>query len=368
MKVLLVDKNLVDPLHRTKWRILAARPGVDLVAVAPRRWVENYRMLACRPQPEDGFPLETLPVVWPGRENRAFYPTGLAGAFRRHRPQVVVAMEEPFGCFALQATLAGRARRVLYSWDNVSDGRRYPYRPSWFYRAVERNVGRRADHIWCANRDARDRYERDYPGKARLLHFGVDLSRFPARAAEPPADRFVVGYVGRLLPMKGLDTLIDAMELLPERMALTLCGNGPQRDTLAAHAARRGLASRVRFLDAVPSERVAEEMGRFHALVLPSRTTPGWKEQFGRVIVEAMSIGVPVIGSASGAIPEVIGEAGLRFGEGNAEELAARIRRLADHPEERSALAARGRARAVEFGAERFAENAARLLEELRGT
>jgi glycosyltransferase involved in cell wall biosynthesis len=370
MKVLLLDKNLVDPLHRAKWRHLAARAGIDLAAVAPERWVENYRVIPCRPEPGDGFPITTLPVAWPGRENRGFFRRGLAALVRRHRPDVIVAMEEPFGLFAAQATLAARglaARRVFYTWDNVTGGRSYPFRPSFFYRAVEGAVGRRADRIWCANREAHDRFARDYPGKARLLYFGLDLSGFPGRAAEPRGERFAVGYVGRLLPAKGIDILIEALARLPETAALTLVGRGPERGALAALAARRGVAARVDFRDAVPSERVAEELGRFHALVLPSRTTRGWKEQFGRVIVEAMSVGVPVIGSSSGAIPEVIGDAGLVFPEGDAGELAARLRRLAGDPGERAALAARGHARAQEFGAERFAANAARLLEELVG-
>jgi glycosyltransferase involved in cell wall biosynthesis len=366
MRVLLIDKNLVDPLHRAKWRRLAARPDVDLHAVAPERWVENYRTLTCRPDPGDGFPLRTLPVVWPGRENRGFFPRGLRTLVRRLGPDVVVAMEEPFSLFALQTTLAaGRARRVFYSWDNVTGGRAYPFRPSSFYRGVERHVARRADRIWCANDEARHRFERDYPGKARLLRFGLDLARFPARTAEPPDDPFVVGYAGRLLPAKGIDDLLAALPRLPERVTITLLGSGPERSALGALAARLGVANRVRFVDAVPSERVAQELGRFHALVLPSRTTPRWKEQFGRVIVEAMSVGVPVVGSDSGAIPEVIGEAGLLFPEGEASALAERLGRLAGDPELRRALAVRGQVRAEEFGAERFAADAARLLKEL---
>jgi glycosyltransferase involved in cell wall biosynthesis len=81
-------------------------------------------------------------------------------------------------------------------------------------------------------------------------------------------------------------------------------------------------------------------------LVLPSLTTPRWAEQFGRVLVEAMARGVPVVGSSSGAIPEVIGQAGLIFPEGDARALSEAIRQVRDTPTLRAELAARGLARA----------------------
>jgi glycosyltransferase involved in cell wall biosynthesis len=80
-------------------------------------------------------------------------------------------------------------------------------------------------------------------------------------------------------------------------------------------------------------------------LVLPSLTTPTWKEQFGHVLVEAMACGVPVIGSDSGAIPEVIGDAGLIVPEGNVDALADAIQSLISAPALRVDLAARGRSR-----------------------
>ena len=83
------------------------------------------------------------------------------------------------------------------------------------------------------------------------------------------------------------------------------------------------------------------------ALALPSHTTPRWKEQFGRVLTEAMSCGLPVIGSSSGEIPNVVGDAGLIFREGDVPALAAAIARLADSPALCADLGRRGRARVL---------------------
>ncbi len=89
-------------------------------------------------------------------------------------------------------------------------------------------------------------------------------------------------------------------------------------------------------------------LGELDVLVLPSLTRPNWKEQFGRVLIEAMACGVPVIGSSSGEIPYVIGDAGLIAAEGNVAALRASLQRLAGDRALRTELAARGRRRVLE--------------------
>ena len=84
-------------------------------------------------------------------------------------------------------------------------------------------------------------------------------------------------------------------------------------------------------------------------LVMPTQTTSRIREQFGRVLVEAMASGVPVIGSTSGAIPEVIAEAGLIVPEGNSSELAGAIEKLLSNPALRAQLAQAGRERVEEY-------------------
>ena len=111
--------------------------------------------------------------------------------------------------------------------------------------------------------------------------------------------------------------------------------------------AQLGLRERVQILPAVRSTEVPATMATLDALALPSRTTPSWKEQFGRVLIEAMSCGVPVIGSSSGEIPHVIGGDGLTFPEGDVAALRERIARLVAEPELRTELARRGRERVL---------------------
>jgi glycosyltransferase involved in cell wall biosynthesis len=124
---------------------------------------------------------------------------------------------------------------------------------------------------------------------------------------------------------------------------LLLIGAGPLRGELEGQPIP---GSAVRVLEGFSHERMPEAYGLIDVLVLPSRTTATWKEQFGRVIIEALWCGVPVVGSDSGEIPwllELTG-GGVTFPEGDADALARQLSRLRDDPPLRASLAATGRA------------------------
>jgi glycosyltransferase involved in cell wall biosynthesis len=98
----------------------------------------------------------------------------------------------------------------------------------------------------------------------------------------------------------------------------------------------------VRFLPNRERDELPEVMSGLDVLLLPSRTTARWKEQFGRVIIEAHACRTPVIGSDSGAIPGVIREGGLVVPEQNPAALAGAIRKLLGNPALREAMGAAG--------------------------
>jgi glycosyltransferase involved in cell wall biosynthesis len=125
-----------------------------------------------------------------------------------------------------------------------------------------------------------------------------------------------------------------------------LIGDGVQKQQLRARAAELGVRDRLELV--AWTNDVPAELRRLDALALPSHTTHGWKEQFGRVLIEAMSCGVPVIGSSSGEIPNVIGDAGMIYPEGDVPALAATLQRLAEQPALYADMARRGRARVLE--------------------
>ncbi|MEM9768826.1 MAG: glycosyltransferase, partial [Cyanobacteria bacterium P01_D01_bin.71] len=166
-------------------------------------------------------------------------------------------------------------------------------------------------------------------------------------------DDFVVGFVGRFVEEKGLLTLMQALGQLKAQgqpWKCLLLGRGPLKADLQKQAVALGISDRIRWVESVPHDDVPRYINLMSALVLPSETTykfktmtsVGWKEQFGHVLIEAMACQVPVIGSDSGEIPHVIGDAGLVFPEGNADELANRIRILLESPETRTDFSKRG--------------------------
>jgi glycosyltransferase involved in cell wall biosynthesis len=176
--------------------------------------------------------------------------------------------------------------------------------------------------------------------------FGVDPDTFcPGEATRGP---FTVGFLNRLIEAKGTAVAIDALASLPQEVRMTIVGDGPMDAGIREAALARGLNGRVEIKARVPSTDVPDLLRALDVVILPSLTTRNWKEQFGRVLIEAMACGVPVIGSDSGEIPNVIGDAGLIVPEGNATALADAIQTIRTDALLRADLAKRGRERVLQ--------------------
>lgn len=345
MKVVILSKALVAGAYQRKLEEIA-RLGVELTALVPPAWREpRVGMLRLERRYTEGYRLESLPIALNGRHHLHFYPT-LGRVLRRLRPQVLHIDEESFNLATFQAMRLGvalGARCCFYNYANIE--RSYP--PP--FNLFERYSFRHAAHTMACNQEAATIIRRHgYAGPLTIVpQFGVDPQLFAPQGAPRPRVDFVVGYLGRLVPEKGLLDLVEAMAGLPPHVALRLVGDGSQRQAIERRVAELGLGQRVSLLPAVGSTAVPAALRAFDALVLPSRTTASWKEQFGRVLIEAMSCGVPVVGSSSGEIPNVIGEAGMLFPEGDVPALRAALARLAATPALRAELARRGRERVL---------------------
>jgi len=233
---------------------------------------------------------------------------------------------------------------TLFTWNNL------PHHPPWPLSALARRVAPRYDGWVAGNRTAANLLRRLSGTKPLVVlpQLGIDP---PRRRGPPPEprDRLEIGYVGRLVPEKGVADLLDAVARMRGEARLTLVGAGPAQGDLERRASALGIAERVAFLGAVPHDEVQAILRRLDVLVLPSRTTPRWAEQFGHVLLEAMAAGAVVVGSDSGAIPEVIGEVGIVFPEGDAEALAGALDTLATDEQTRDRLRNAGCARAEAY-------------------
>ena len=350
MRVLMISKALVAGTSQRKLEELAKCPGVELTLVTPEYWQgdDGSKQVLERLYTK-GYRMIVTPMRLNGNFHLHYYPH-LGKIMREVRPEVVHIDEEPYNFATFQAMRLAhkqKARALFFTWQNLY--RIYP--PP--FRQVELYNYRHAAVALAGNRDAQDILKRKgFRGPIRVIpQFGFDTEIYrrseprPVRAAAAP---FTIGYLGRLVENKGLTLLVEALANLPGYCRVVFIGNGPMKSELESLAARLGVTGRVTFKAGVPTYEVPKELQQMDVLVLPSLTRPNWKEQFGRVLAEAMACETPVIGSSSGEIPYVIGDAGLVFTEGNAQELAACVRQLLENPELYATLAARGRQRVQE--------------------
>jgi glycosyltransferase involved in cell wall biosynthesis len=233
---------------------------------------------------------------------------------------------------------------LFFTWQNLL--RNYPPPFAWWERANYRRAG----YALAGNQDAANVLrKKGYRGPLTVLpQFGVDPAIFTPASHSPAADAPLrIGYAGGLLPEKGLDLLLQACAGLRGEWRLTLVGEGESRAALVALAAKLDVRDRVRFEPRLQSHAMPVFYQALDVFVLPSRTLPTWKEQFGRVLIEAMSCAIPVVGSNSGEIPNVMGEAGLLFAEGDVDALRGHLQRLLDDPGLRANLGQAGRERVL---------------------
>lgn len=343
----MLSKACIVGIYQRKLEEIAAH-GIELLTLVPPSWRDERGEMPLERVYTEGYRLETLPIRRNGDFHLHHY-IGLGQHLRDFRPHIVHIDEEPYNLAAWQALYHAQrvgAHSLFFSWQNLI--RRYPPPFSWGERWILNTVDyalvgtESAGQVWRA---------KGYTRPLKVIpQFGIDADLFKPidrnEQDEPSEERpFRIGYFGRLVEEKGVHTLLDSVSQLDWDWRLRLLGGGPMRHTLEQQAARSGINQSITFIDQVPSTDMPHQYHEIDVLVLPSLTRPNWKEQFGRVLIEAMGSGIPVIGSDSGAIPDVIGDAGLIFPEGDVAGLKACLQRLYVDRGLYTALSQKGRRR-----------------------
>jgi glycosyltransferase involved in cell wall biosynthesis len=330
-----------------------ARAGEwDVTAVAPSRFRGDFAWHSLERRADEACRVEGVPVHYSSRVHVMTYGVALRSLLRESW-DLVHCWEEPYVAAAAQvaAWTPARVPLVFATFQNINKS--YPPPFGWF----ERYALRRADGVIAFGATALDvlRERQRRPLSARMIPPGVDVDHFRPDGARRLRTRQalgwdddvpVVGFLGRFVPEKGLAALIRALDGIDRPWRALLVGAGPDEAMLRSWAARHG--DRVAIKTAVGHEEVAAHLNAMDVLCAPSQTTPRWREQFGRMLIEAFACGVPVIASDSGEIPFVVADAGVLVGEADADGWRREIARVIGDADLRGRLAARGRQRAVD--------------------
>lgn len=342
-KVLLCFHSMVTRSNHRLAEELSRSDEIELQIFAPEWWPEEARFVRQEKSSDANYVIHQG-KIWYWRKphpNLFFYRQGLAKAIRSFQPDIIDFYEEPFSLvmgqmLLLKRLFAPKAKFIFYSAQNIY--KNYP--PP--FNLFEQLSFREAQAATICNDEAGEVLRRKgYVGPLYNLPLGVDPHVFkpfpPEESAQLLAtlglnpNRPIVGYLGRLHWEKGIDVLLNAAATL-ENIQLLLVGDGPHRAEIEEKIKQLNLADRTCLTGAINRLEVPAYLNCMTCLVVPSLTRPNWKEQFGRIIVEAFLCRLPVIASDCGSIPEIVGDTGLIVPEGDATALRNAINQLLNEP------------------------------------
>ncbi|BAY99235.1 group 1 glycosyl transferase [Tolypothrix tenuis PCC 7101] len=369
MKILVASHTYIVDLNCEKLRALSQlEPGIEVTVVVPKSWrpggVQN-KVIETEYRDEGTFKIVPVSNFSQNHQGLLTFGADLIALLKQVRPQVIQVEQASRGLaytqmIILNKILGLQAKNIFFTWWNL------PYELKFPVGLLEKFNLDNSHGIISGNQDGAEVLrQRGYQGLIKVMpQLGVDERVFTPHSQPELAaklgifpDEFVVGFVGRFVPEKGLLTLLQALISIKNKpWKLLLLGRGNLQAEILKIAAENQIQDRVIIIESVPHDVVPQYINLMDTLVLPSETTykfktltaAGWKEQFGHVIIEAMACKVPVIGSNSGEIPHVIGDAGLIFPEGDVQALANCLTQLIDNPDLRQKVGAMGYEKAMD--------------------
>ncbi len=369
MKIIVASHTYIVNLNCEKLRELSRlAPDIQVIALVPKRWrpggVQN-KIIESQFKDEGNFKIIPLGNFSENNQGLLTFKPEIIKLLKKIKPDIIQAEQgaKSLGyaqLITLNKFLGLKAKNVFFTWWNL------PYKNKFPISLLEAYNLQNTDGLIVGNQDGLDVLrEHGYQNKAIVLpQLGIDKKLFSPRKQPELASKlnlqpeeFVIGFVGRFVPEKGILTLIKSLVYLLELpWKLLLLGRGILKEEIATTATELGIKDRLIMVESVPHNQVPLYINLMDTLVLPSETTykfktltaVGWKEQFGHVLIEAMASRVAVVGSNSGEIPHVIGDGGLIFPEGDSKALGNCLCELITKPDLLQELANKGYAKAME--------------------
>lgn len=348
LRILMISKALVVGSYHRKIEAMVEL-GMQMHIVLPKKWGDQEAEI-CK---SERYAIHILPIIFSGKNHYHFY-RHLEQLIDSVHPHLIHIDEESYSLITFQAMRIAKSRNIptlFFNWQNIF--KKYP----WPFSSVEYYTITNASAGIAGTNEAKDVLLRK--GCRIPLYvipqFGVDTKDFTKqpqlelrKQIVGSSEAFVVGFAGRFVKEKGISDLVTACSQLSSITHIVLIGEGPVKDRLLRQASLLGMKERCHILNYIKSKEMPRYLNILDCLVLPSRTRPNWKEQFGRILIEAMACEVPVIGSSSGEIPNVIGRAGIIFPEGDSVALREILRDLMSNNTKRIQLGIAGHCRVQE--------------------
>ncbi|MGG6267569.1 glycosyltransferase [Leptolyngbya sp. AN03gr2] len=377
MKLLIVNHSCTVSVAQQFYAEIERQTGWEITIVVPENWKDEYGIQREVKRWKDfRGQLISIPVWQSGSIPLHSYRSLFVNLLREFNPDFIYLHQEPYALVTLQVYLANyftiRKPISFFTWQNIF--KRYPIP----FRQMERWILDHTDVMFPGSYSAEAvMREKGYTGRSVLMPSGIDPTIYYPRSNNLKPElgakdhEVLIGYVGRVVEQKGLKTLLTALNEIRELpWRLVMVGTGEFDAEFDLIARELNLSDRIEKLGFVPFTDTPNYLSAFDVLVLPSETRANWKEQFGRVIIEAMACGTPVIGSDSGEIPHLINgtEGGLVFPEGDAIALSQRLSELIQNAELRSNYAETGKQSVLSnytnsLLAQRFAETVKNTVE-----
>ena len=336
LKILIASHACANFLNQRLFALAAEQRDWRVTMVIPSRWKNEYgKRLEAQLLPGFKADLIQAPMFMNGSVPLHAYLMNASKLLRRVQPDVVYSHNEPYALSTIQWCRAnastGEKPFGFFSCQNLV--KKYP--PP--FRQGEAMVYRKSSFFFPIT-DAVDQVHRQkgYAGKSTVIPLGFDSEMYNAtlnigQRHTNASKTFQLAFVGRIVEEKGLVTLARALQKVSDLdWKFIIVGAGPFEDNVRAELESCGVADRVEWRGFVPQAEVAKFFESVDALILPSESRPNWTEQFGRVLIESMACGTPVIGSDSGEIPTIIRQTsgGLVFKEADVESCASAIRTM----------------------------------------
>lgn len=353
LRLLTVGHSYVVALNRRLPHEIARVAGGrwEVTAVAPRFVRAELRDIALEVRTDESCQLEPVGMYATKHVHVMAFGFRLREILRRGWDMVHI-YQEPYIFAGWQAAYwtPDHTPFVFFTAQNLA--KEYPPPFSWMEGYC---LGRCAGWIGCGETVVDTLVKKDYGRKPhRRIGFGIDVEVFCPDKERRQYTRQqlgwdesvpVVSFLGRLIPEKGLDLLTSALGQLHSPWRALFIGSGPMQRNLEEWSKK--YPGRVH-IAGVTHDEVPAYLNAADILCAPSQTMANWREQFGRMIIEGFASGLAVVGSDSGEIPHVIGDAGIVVGEKDQSAWVRTLERLIEDKSLRTDLSGRGRVRAEE--------------------